>query len=342
MRALRSWVGLWDVREHPRSLALVRILMAAVLLWDFAQVLQLDLVVPLFGPLEAGGLGNPLGRKQPPLLYELLPATAGVAQGTVLAVVGLSATLMVGLLPRLSAALLVVLLAQLALVLPPADRGIDMLVRNTLVVLAFSRCGDTLSLGPRLQTGSWRGRADARIPAWPRLLLIAQLVVLYFAAGVSKVASSWTPFGGWSALYVAMRDPAFARIDPSWLDQVYLLTQLGTVATWLWEWCAPLMLLAYWYRNTPDRPGRLRAWFNRVNFLHVYLLVGAIFHLGTHLSLQLGIFPFAVLALYPAAFRPDEWGRWGGALRARLARSGATEGAERGRMRDANPPQGPL
>jgi hypothetical protein len=102
------------------------------------------------------------------------------------------------------------------------------------------------------------------------------------------------------------------------------------------------MLLAYWYRNTPDRPGRLRAWFNRVNFLHVYLLVGAIFHLGTHLSLQLGIFPFAVLALYPAAFRPDEWGRWGGALRARLARSGATEGAERGRMRDANPPQGPL
>jgi hypothetical protein len=157
MRALRSWVGLWDVREHPRSLALVRILMAAVLLWDFAQVLQLDLVVPLFGPLEAGGLGNPLGRKQPPLLYELLPATAGVAQGTVLAVVGLSATLMVGLLPRLSAALLVVLLAQLALVLPPADRGIDMLVRNTLVVLAFSRCGDTLSLGPRLQTGSWPG-----------------------------------------------------------------------------------------------------------------------------------------------------------------------------------------
>ena len=335
------WVGLWDAREHPRSLALVRILMAAVLIWDLARVLQLDLVVPLFGPLEAGGMGDPTGRKNPPLLYQVLPATPGGAQAAVWGALGLSATLLLGVLPRLSAAMLVLLLAQLALVLPPADRGIDMLVRNTLVLLAFSRCGDTLSIGARVRTGSWVGRPDASVPAWPRQLLLAQLVILYFAAGVSKVASSWTPFGGWSALYVAMRDPAFARIDPDLLDRLYLLTQLGTVATWLWEWGAPLLLLAAWYRNTAERPGRLRAWFNRVNFLHRYLLVGAVFHIGTHLTLQLGIFPFAVLALYPAAFRPDEWARWGDRLGSRWRRRAATDGAERGRMPDPNPSQGP-
>jgi hypothetical protein len=149
----------------------------------------------------------------------------------------------------------------------------------------------------------------ARIPAWPRQLLILQLFILYFTAGMHKVALSWTPMGDWSALYIAMRDPAFARFGPEILDPIYRLTQLGTAASWTWEWLAPLFLYAIHCRDTRTRPGRLRAWLNRVGFVWLYLGMGIIFHLGTHFTLRLGIFPFAVLALYPAAAHPDELGR---------------------------------
>lgn len=337
MSRLRAWVAMWDAREHPLALALVRVAMATVLLWDLVTVVRLDLVVPLFAPLEAGGIGNPLGRKAVPWLFTVVPPTAAGAQAAFFAAIGLTVSLLVGLFTRTSALLLVILLAQLSLVLPPADRGIDMLVRNVLFILVFAQSGAVWSVDARLRTGRFRGRPDARAPAWPRYLLVAQLVVLYFAAGVSKVASSWTPFGGWSALYIAMRDPAFARIPQSWLDPLYPLTQAGTLATWLWEWGAPLLLVAFWFRATAARPGRLRAWFNRVPFVPVYLLVGAIFHLGTHLTLQLGIFPFAVLSLYPAAFRPDEIDRAGTWLRRRFGRRGGIDPPERGRMRDASP-----
>ena len=59
----------------------------------------------------------------------------------------------------------------------------------------------------------------------------------------------------------------------------------------------------------PDGPGRLRAWFNRHEVVGFYLGVGACFHVGTHLALQLGIFPFAVMSLYPACFPPDQIAR---------------------------------
>jgi uncharacterized membrane protein YphA (DoxX/SURF4 family) len=340
LKAWSAWVALWDQREHPLSLALVRLLMAATLLSDLLQVLRLDLVVDLFGASEAGGLGDPMARESPPLLLQLLPPDASTAWLAFSLALLTTFTLLLGLFSRASALVLTLTLAQLALILPPADRGIDMLVRNVLLVLALSGSGEALSIDAWRKTGSVWGRPDLRVSAWPRFLLFAQLVILYFAAGVSKVASAWLPVGGWTALYIAMRDPAFARVPDAWVDALFPLTQLGTFATWLWEWCAPLMLLAAWYRRTPDRPGRLRATFNRLHFLEVYLIVGAVFHLGTHLTLQLGIFPFAVLSLYPAAFPPEQWQRWAGRLRKLRGPAGPTgaEAASRGRMAPAGPP----
>jgi hypothetical protein len=141
-----------------------------------------------------------------------------------------------------------------------------------------------------------------------------QLAILYTSAGMQKVASAWLP-PDWSALWVALRDPHFQRGAWPWIDDLFVLTQAATAVTWLWEWLGPVILLAFWYRDTGDRPGRLRAIFLRYNVLAVYLGVGALFHLGTHLGLRLGIFPFAVLSLYPAAVHPETWGAWGRRLR---------------------------
>ncbi len=220
-------------------------------------------------------------------------------------VVGLTVMLGLGLLTRLSALALVLVWTQLSLGLPASDRGIDMLIRNVVLLLAFSSAGRVWSLDALIRTGSWRGDGKA-VTAWPRYLLIIQLVILYFTAGIQKVASSWTPFGGWSALYIAMRDPAFAMGELAWLDDLYPATQLLTASTWVWEWVAPLLLLALYYRDTRGRSGRLRAVINRMSFRTAYLIIGAMFHIGTSLTLQLGIFPWAVLSLYPACFHPDE------------------------------------
>lgn len=305
-RLWARWVALWDRREHPRAQALVRILMAAVILSDLLAMVRLDLVVDLFGPLEAGGVGNPLGRDNPPLLYQVVPPTPGGAWLAFSAALVACASLLVGVATRLSALVLCLLLAQFAHVLPPADRGIDMLLRNVLLVLAVSGAGGWASVEAWWKTGSPWGSATDRVVAWPRYLLVAQLVLLYWAAGVSKVASSWLPGGDLSALYIAMLDPAFQRVPQVWLAPFFPLTQLGTASSWLWEWASPLLLVALFYRSTRTRPGWLRALFNRLPFVEWYLAVGAIFHAGTHLTLQLGIFPFAVLALYPAVFHPDE------------------------------------
>ena len=89
------------------------------------------------------------------------------------------------------------------------------------------------------------------------------------------------------------------------------------------EWGAPALLLFHYWYVTRGREGRLRRWSNRLHLRFVYVALGASFHLGIAFTLRLGIFPFGVLALYPAFFHPDElvaaW-RW---LRARGGRGRA-------------------
>lgn len=320
---IRWWVDLWDRRERPDSQAVVRILLGLLIFVDLLAIWRLDLVVPLYAPGDAGGLGRPLDRGTVPLLYAWLPATAATATAAFWLAVAASATFTAGLATRVSALVLLLTLAQLSLIVPASDRGIDMLLRNGLMVLMFSSCGRAWSLDARLRTGRWGGDRSPQ-PAWPRYLLILQLVLLYSTAGMQKVASSWLP-PDWSALWVAMHDPHFARTDAAWAwsELLFPLTQAATAISWLWEWSAPLILLAYWYRDTEDRPGRLRAFFNRRHVLVWWLLLGASFHLGTHLTMRLGIFPFAVLSLYPAFVHPDAWGRLAGRLRRRPGRGPA-------------------
>ncbi len=84
------------------------------------------------------------------------------------------------------------------------------------------------------------------------------------------------------------------------------LTQLGTAATIVFEWGAPLLLRFHWWHVTPDRPGRLCAWSNRFRLRFMHIETGPTFHLAIAATLRLGIFPFGVLALYPLLFHPDE------------------------------------
>jgi hypothetical protein len=186
--------------------------------------------------------------------------------------------------------------------MPGADRGIDTLCRNALLVLAFSGCGEALTM-----EGGWRTLAQ-RVPSWPRRLLVLQLVAMYFLAGVQKGGFAWYPPGHFAALYFILHDPAIAAHDFGFLRQqpFFFLSQVGTAVTVVFQDSYPLVLLLRWWRHTADRPGRLRALANRYPLEWLWIGTGAFFHVGLAVTTELGIFPWAMLALYPAFLHPDQ------------------------------------
>lgn len=305
-RLWRAFEDLWDLQEAPTVMAWVRIGISLALLWDLAALARLDLVTVLWTPVEGGGLPAVLQRSVVPELYRWLPPTATTAWLLWGGMVAAAASLALGWRTRTAAVVLMLLSAQANLVAPLADRGIDKMLRNVLMLLAFSSAGRAWSVQAWRETGRWRGDPALRTPAWPRHLLVLQLVVVYFTAGLHKTALSWSPAGDFAALYIVLRDPTMALRDFTWLASVYPLTQLGTVVTMLFELTAPLVLAVYWARYTADRPGRLRRWALRWRPHLAWAAVGVALHVGIALSMALGMFPWAMLACYPAFLHPDE------------------------------------
>jgi len=316
------WVALWDRRESPLMLAMIRIGLSVVMLFDLFWVAWYNLVVPIWGPMDAGGLTNVVSRKDMPWVYDVFPHVPETAIALYAVVMLSLVSFGAGLFTRSSGLLFVLTYSQMAHINDPADRGIDTLVRIMMLILICSQCGATASVDAKLKTGRWMGDGQLA-PAWPRYLIICQLVLMYWCAGVEKFAVSWFPWGGYSALYIILQDPIFAHFDFGFLAHplLYPFTQLSTAVSHIWEWTVPLLLLAYYYWDTSDRPGRLRALFNRAHVRLVYISIGAIFHLLLACSLRLGIFPAAMLAFYPAFFHPEEAKRAWARLMSALGRS---------------------
>lgn len=298
------WVAFWDEREAPTVLAILRIAVATVIAYDLVLAVSHDLVVPLWAPHAEGGIGY-AGEWEPgmPESFSIFGMSASTSVAVFWTALASAVLFGAGVLTRATGAVCLLAYAQLAMYLPEGDRGVDVLLRHALVLLVLSGSGATLSVDARIRHGRFH-RPDARVPSWPRRMLILQLVWMYFSAGMHKTQLAWTPFGGSTALYYILLDPHFARFDTPWLASLYPLTQLGTLMTMLFEWGAPLVLLAYWYERTRGRPGRVRRLFNGIRFRYVWIATGVAFHLMLALTLRLGIFPWGVLALYPAFVTP--------------------------------------
>ena len=299
-RLWQVWRGLWDGEEAPLPMVLVRIGLPLVFLYDLWEVWRMHLIVPLWGPGDAGGIGDPEHRTSIVEMYRFFPATVATTHSFFWILVLATACISVGFLTPLACIVSVLIQTQFSLVLSPADRGIDMMVRNVMCILAVSQAGRSFGIDAKLF-----GRKSI-IPAWPRRLLVLQVAVMYFTAGIQKAAVAWWPWGGFSALFLILQDMAIARFPFAWLRELYPLTQLLTASTLVFEWGAGIVPLALWYRWTRTRPGWLRAQLNRVGFVVWWLPVGVFMHIGIFVSMHLGIFPTAMLSMYPALFHPDE------------------------------------
>jgi hypothetical protein len=300
-------VRLFDEREKPTALALVRILVALTLVYDLVVVGLLDVPVWLWAPIDAGGVSPTATRESAAWFYDVFPATADSATGLYVALLLSAISLGLGFFTRTSAAAFVLLSAQSSILNDVGDRGIDRAIRIVVLILAFSAAGRAYSLDARLATKSFRGDGKEAL-AWPRYLILGQLVVMYTSAGLSKSATLWLPWGGHGALYVILNEPIYAVTDFGFLAHpvLYFFTQIGTASSRTWELLAPIVLVAAYYRRTPNEPGSARAFMNRWPVRNVYVAFGVAFHLLLALTLKLGIFPYAMLAFFPAFFRPDE------------------------------------
>jgi hypothetical protein len=292
-RAWRAWVELWDRREPPTALALVRIGIGLVSVVDLLHTWQLGLVGALWSPLPAGYATHyqswlPLG-----------------ASGLWTVALIAAAAILVGAATRVACVAFVVVSVQMSHLAPDSECGVDQLFRIVLIILALSRCNARWSLDAWLARRLGRP-PPAEVPAWPRYLIMFQLVWVYFSGGSNKAGDEWGPFGGFRALADALSDPHVARFDPSWLGTAYPLARLATVATMAFELGAPLYLLFYYFAGTRDRPGRLRALCNRLRLRWVWLALGVSFELGIAMTLRLGNFPWGMLAIYPVMLLPDE------------------------------------
>ncbi len=295
-RAWHAWVDLWDRREDAAALALVRIFVGVVLVYDYVEIARFDLIDALYAPPPDGfgvaydGWASALGIGPHGVWLIALLAAIGIATGA---------------LTRVSCVVLVLASAQLAHLSPNAERGIDMILRIVAGVLALSRCHARWSIDALVLRRLGRPLAH-EVPAWPRLLLLLQLVWIYAGGGLNKGGAAWFPTGGFTALANVLADPHVARFDPGWLASVMPLTRIATALTMLFEFGAPLYLAFYYFAATRERGGRLRSLCNRLRLRWAWIALGLGFHLGIAIGMRLGIFPWGMLALYPVLLRPDE------------------------------------
>ena len=297
------WVALLSRKEPGETLALFRIAIGLCVLYAVGTVVWHGLVGVLWVDAAYGGyrsLGNPwwlitaLGGATPTVIWSLVAVATGA---------GLALT--VGAAPRLAALVAVQAMLALSWVNGHAGGSYDDLMTNALWLLVLADSGATWSVQCRRRHGVWA--RDALVYAWPRYLVIFQLALVYASTGSQKLSVYWTPGGDFSALYYILQQPTWHRIDMSWVAWVFPLTQLTTASVWFWEIGAPLLLLAYWFRDTRDRPGRLRAAFNRLDFRALYGFFGVAMHLGIFATMEVGPFTWVTLSYYLCLWHPDEW-----------------------------------
>lgn len=307
-RAWAWWVELTSRRERGTTLALFRIAVAAVMVTMMLSAMRAGIVDLLWVDASEGGIKSVASG------FWLLDLVGGATQrnmwGLVVLTLLFGTAMMLGLGGRCTV-LAAVWCYRAVSSAGHGNGGYDAMIFNGAWLLFLAEPTATLSLDARLRTGRWR--SDVEVSAWPRYLLILQLLIIYTATGLQKSSASWTFADGFSALYWFLQDPNWQRWDTSWTGSGYPLTQLATAVVWHFEVFAGLLLLVYHVRANPDRKGRWRAWLRRVDGRKIFTAIGIGMHAGIALLMDMGPFSWISMAFYITLWGPEEWeqvGSW--------------------------------
>jgi hypothetical protein len=171
--------------------------------------------------------------------------------------------------------------AQLGHLFPPGDRAIDRVLRCVLLLLLFTNAHRRLSLGNLLR----KRAAVLTMPGWADDVLRLFLVIVYMAAGTAKLMQQphWLGASGRPVLYRVVTDPLAGRLDPEAWESMSALFFVGGWGTIALELSALLL-------------------FTRV--APYWALVGATMHVGIAFTMELGMFSWGMLSLYPVLLAP--------------------------------------
>ncbi len=118
-----------------------------------------------------------------------------------------------------------------------------------------------------------------RVPAWPRMLMIAQVATLYCATGTVKNGPVWLKG---DAFYYALNLDHFYRFEPQQLSAIFG-TNLFRLNTWVvhwWEACFPLVVLGlvsrFMRREQVPQPPPWQRWIVRAAWVGLGLTMLAI------------------------------------------------------------------
>lgn len=200
-------------------------------------------------------------------------------QFALVAWLGSALCLMLGIMPRLAAACCLMLSISFQNLNYYIHNSGDCVRNISLFYLMLSPCGAVWSLQdlrnrlfgkPNSTTTTW-------ISAWPARLILLQLMAIYFVNGLYKFqGESWRDG---SVMHQVLTNIAWTRIPYSYWPYPDLMVPFMTWVVLYWELGFPLLILfPQTWRQT--------------------LALGLLFHLGTAIMLQIGLFPLYMLCLY--------------------------------------------
>lgn len=305
-------------RELGTSIALFRVLLAATELVNLWLLSNEQVFQAIWFPRADGGLTNPTAHHW---LYALLGGFSAQSVTTLyhLCWVGAGLTL-VGFGGGISLLLCQQSHVALRSLNENASGGYDSLIAVGLLLLALARPTVTLSLDCWLLRRKWT--SAILVSAWPRALIVFQLLFMYTVTGVQKVGHSWTPFGGYTAMHYVLNDSTWLRTDLGALPWLFdIPARIATFVTWHWEQLSFLLFFHWYYRygNTASSHWFGRT-FRRFDLRVPWALTGLFMHLGILALLDVGPFSLVSLSYYVCLWGPKTHQRHAARFTAWLAR----------------------
>ena len=282
----------------PRSLALFRVCVAALLLVDLAIRLQdFSDMYTEEGILPLALAGQDHGEWRWSLHF--LSASSGF-QGLLFAVAGLGAlALLAGWHARLATIVSWVLLVSLHARMPLVLNAGDSYLRLLLLWSMFLPLGKAWSLDALRRPQSPAGAAESPALSVAGAAILLQVCIVYWYSGLAKLNEVWL---GGKAMDHLLRYSMLVKPPGEYLVDFQSLLEWLTRGTVLLEIAGPFALLAPW------KTVRAAA-----------IVFFAAFHLGIELTLHVGLFAFVSLTGLTLFLPPSLWSsRFCAGIRGRL------------------------
>ncbi|MET0698744.1 MAG: HTTM domain-containing protein [Mycobacterium sp.] len=276
--AWSSWHRFWFTVSPAYTLGLVRIVFGVLII---AWTLELKTNFYMrFG--SQGVVPVTYDRSWSWSVFEYLRSDDALLLGWVVLLAAATA-LTIGWQSRIAAIVVFVLIMSFERRNPWVFNAGDMLLRVESVMIMLAPCGAALSVDQWRRSGSFFSSRDCK--QWALRLMQVQVSIIYLSTVIAKLrGETWQ--NGTAVLYSLRQVDMLAIPTPEWLTSNLLIMNAVAWGTLIIE-CSIGVLI--WNR-------RWRPWV---------LAAGVMLHLGISMTLEVGLFSFAVFVLY-LSFVPNQ------------------------------------